>query len=112
MINMKKIGLTLLTAVVGGAMAVGAYKVLENKYADSVSFDDQQKVYFASNHMTPAITSSTGEVDFTQPAAVVTPAVVFIRTTYAASGQDDRQMDMFQQFFGQRGQRMKAEPQM
>jgi serine protease Do len=28
---MKKIGLTLLTAFVGGAMALGTYKVIENK---------------------------------------------------------------------------------
>jgi len=110
---MKKIGLTLLTAIVGGAMAVGAYKVMESKYAQSVSFDDQQKVYFASNHMTPAVTSSTGEVDFTQAAAAVTPAVVYIRTTYSAgNAQDEEQMDMFQRFFGQRGQRMQAQPQM
>lgn len=109
---MKKIGLTLLTAIVGGAMAVGAYKLMENNYNKSVSFDDQQKVYFASNHLSPAVTSSTGEVDFTQAAAMVTPAVVYIRTTYTADNSQNQQMDMFQQFFGQRGQRMQAQPQM
>jgi serine protease Do len=78
---MKRIGLTLLTAFVGGAMALGTYKVIENKYADNMSFDDKQQVYFASNHATPSITSSAGEVDLTQAAAAVTPAVVYIRTT-------------------------------
>jgi hypothetical protein len=30
---MKKFGLTLMAAFVGGAIALGAYKVIENKYA-------------------------------------------------------------------------------
>jgi serine protease Do len=49
---MKKIGLTLLTAFVGGAMALGVYKLAENKYADSMSIEDKQKVYFANNPST------------------------------------------------------------
>jgi len=113
--NMKKLGLTLLTAFVGGAMALGTYRVLENKYTNSLSFDDQQKVYFASNHLSPAITSSAGEVDFTQAAAAVTPAVVYIRTTYTSTQSNDEQdqlQQMFGQMFGQRGQRMQQAPQM
>jgi len=102
---MKKFGLTLLTAFVGGAMALGTYKVFENKYADSMSFDDKQKVYFASNKGYSNITSSAGEVDFTQAAAAVTPAVVYIRTTYsntANDDQDDQMQQMFGDLFGQR----------
>jgi serine protease Do len=100
--NMKKYGLTLLTAFIGGAMALGTYKLLENKYADNMSFQDKQKVYFASNPQTP-ITSSAGEVDFTQAAAMVTPAVVYIRTTYAAQqGGDQSELQrMFGDMFGQ-----------
>ena len=112
---MKKVGLTLLTAFVGGAMALGAYKVLENKYTDNMSFEDKQKVYFASNHLSPAITSSTGEVDFTQAAAAVTPAVVYIRTTYSNTDQGDQQdqmQRMFGDIFGQRGQMVRPQPQM
>ncbi|MFD2145147.1 hypothetical protein [Mucilaginibacter antarcticus] len=82
---MKKIGLTLLTAIVGGAMALGTYKLVENKYASNMSLDEKQEVYFANNKMAPAIMSSAGQLDFTQAAAAVTPAVVFIRTTYNAS---------------------------
>ncbi len=102
---MKKFGLTLLTAFVGGAMALGTYKVFENKYADNMSFDDKQKVYFASNKELGNITSSAGEVDFTQAAAAVTPAVVYIRTTYSATAnddQDDQMQQMFGDLFGQR----------
>lgn len=102
---MKKIGLTLLTAFVGGAMALGTYKVFEAKYADNMSFEDKQKVYFANNPISSNITSSAGEVDFTQAAAAVTPAVVYIRTTYSNTQSNDEQDQMSQMFgelFGQR----------
>jgi serine protease Do len=99
--NMKSFGLTLLTAIVGGAIAVGAYKIIEPANS-GLSFEDQQKVYYASNKM-PQIVSSTGELDFTEAAAAVTPAVVYIRTTYAAAGGGQDQMEqMFGQMFGQR----------
>ncbi|MEO8884514.1 MAG: trypsin-like peptidase domain-containing protein [Mucilaginibacter sp.] len=104
---MKKFGLTLLTAFVGGAMALGTYKVFENKYTDNMSLDDKQKVYFASNKGYSNITSSAGEVDFTQAAAAVTPAVVYIRTTYSSTANNNDQDDQMQQMFGDLfGQRM------
>lgn len=102
---MKKIGLTLLTAFVGGAMALGTYKVFETKYADNMSFEDKQKVYFANNPISSNILSSAGEVDFTQAAAAVTPAVVYIRTTYSNTANNEEQDQMSQLFgdlFGQR----------
>jgi S1-C subfamily serine protease len=100
--NMKSFGLTLLTAIVGGAIAVGAYKAFEPA-GGGLSFEDQQKVYYASNKM-PQVVSSTGELDFTEAAAAVTPAVVYIRTTYAAAsnGGQDQMEQMFGQMFGQR----------
>ena len=109
---MKKFGLTLLTAFVGGTLALGAYKLLEKKYTDNMSFEDRQKVYFANNPLTSNITSSAGEVDFTQAAAAVTPAVVYIRTTYAASSrsENDPFSDMFGDFFGQRIPRNQKMP--
>lgn len=111
---MRKIGLTLLTAFVGGAMAIGTYKVFEKKDSDSMTFEDRQKVYFASNK-SAAITSSAGDVDFTQAAAAVTPAVVYIRTTYSAqasSGGRDQMDDLFGQMFGQRLRPRQQTPQM
>ncbi|MBK0380268.1 Do family serine endopeptidase [Mucilaginibacter segetis] len=109
---MKKIGLTLLTAFVGGAMALGVYKLAENKYADNMSFEDKQKVYFASNPSTSPTVSSAGQVDLTQAAAEVTPAVVYIRTTYSSKQSDSQ--DQFEQMFGEMfGQRMRPQgPQM
>ncbi|MDB4923499.1 Do family serine endopeptidase [Mucilaginibacter sp.] len=114
---MKKFGLTLLTAFVGGAMALGTYKVIENKYANNMSFEDKQKVYYAtSNHLSPASTamvSSAGSVDFTQAAAAVTPAVVYIRTTYSNQTGNDQQSQLQQMFGDMFGQRIRPSgPQM
>ncbi len=109
---MKKLGLTLLTAFVGGAMALGTYKLVEKKYADGLSFEDKQKVYFTSNHLTPSSTaSSAGQVDFTEAAAAVTPAVVYIRTTYASQGNDERQNQLQQLFGDMFGQGMRQQPE-
>src|SRR5580704_7309159 len=96
---MKKFGLTILTAFLGGALALGAYKLIENKYADNMSFEDKQKVYFTNNPLTKSSVSSTGEMtDFTEAAAEVTPAVVYIRTTYKSQGSSGQ--DQMQQLFG------------
>ncbi len=103
--NMKRFGITLLTAIVGGAVAIGAYKLMEEKTA-SQSIDEKQKTYFASNPL-PAINSSAGEVDFTQAAALVSPGVVHLKTTYnnapSGGGGQDPFGDMFEDFFGRRG---------
>lgn len=95
---MKKFGLTVLTAFLGGALALGTYKVIETKYSSNMSLEDKQKVYFANNPLPPANLSSAGEVDLTVAAAEVTPAVVYIRTTYAS--QDNAGQDQMQQLFG------------
>ncbi|MFD0795063.1 Do family serine endopeptidase [Mucilaginibacter litoreus] len=110
---MKKFGLTLLTAFAGGALALGAYKFAENKYDQNMSIEDKQKVYFASNPQAGNVVSSAGSVDLTQAAAEVTPAVVYIRTTYSSNSSDGGS-DPFEQMFGQMfGQRMRPQgPQM
>lgn len=97
---MKKFGLTVLTAFLGGALALSAYKVIEHKYADNMSIEDKQKVYFTNNPLPSSnLSSSAGEMtDFTVAAAEVTPAVVYIRTTYAA--QSNSGQDQMQQLFG------------
>lgn len=99
---MKKIGVTFLAACMGGAVAIGSYKLIENNYQDGLSFEDKQKVYF-TNNPAPVINSSTGDLDFTGAAASVTPAVVHIKTTYnnpTANRGEDQMQDMFEDFFG------------
>jgi len=109
---MKKFGLTILTAFLGGALALGAYKVIENKYADNMSIEDKQKVYFTNNPLPSSVSSADAPTDFTVAAAEVTPAVVYIRTTY--KNQDNSGQDQMQQLFGDMfGGRMQPQgPQM
>ena len=113
---MKKLGVTLLTAVLGGAIAVGGYKLFENKQLDNMSFEERQKVYYANN---PAgeMMSSTGNPDFTQAAAAVSPGVVHIKVTMASRGSQrgdsGSPFDMFDEFFGMpnRRQQVPRQPQ-
>lgn len=102
--NMRKIGMSLLTAFVGGAVALGAYMFIAQKSTDGMSLADRQKVYFANNPLN--VPEPTGPLDFSAAAAAVSPGVVHVRTTYSRSmaQNNDPFGDMFQDFFGRRGQ--------
>ncbi len=113
---MKKIGATLLTAIIGGAIAVGGFKLFENKQMDGMTFEERQKVYFANNPGAE-ILSSTGNPDFTQAASAVSPGVVHIQVTMSSrnsrgGGGSGSPFDMFEEFFGvpqqRRGQPRQA----
>ncbi|MFC3199191.1 Do family serine endopeptidase [Parapedobacter deserti] len=103
---MKKLGLTLLTALIGGLIAVGGYKLFENKQESKMSFEERQQLHYANNPI-PSVVSSTGNPDFTQAAAMVAPAVVNITTTYPgrARGYGGTPFDLFEEFFGMPRQR-------
>ncbi len=103
---MKKIGLSLLTALIGGAIAIGGYKLFENKQAEKMSFEEKQKVFYANNPEAEII-SSTGNPDFTEAAAAVIPGVVHIKVTVTARGSQRgaSPFDMFEEFFGMPQQR-------
>lgn len=106
--NMKTLGLTLLTAFVGGAVAIGAYKLFEDKPVIGLGLDEKQQLYFANNPS--KVVSSTGALDFTEAAAIVSPGVVHVRTTYnrSSSSQNmDPFGDIFEDFFGRR---MRPQP--
>lgn len=108
--TMKKIGLIALAAsFIGGAAAIGAYKLLERPN-DHFTLTANQKTMFASN---VAGVSSAGAPDFVQAAAAVSPAVVHIKTTYQGkSSRGGGMEDMFEQFFGfGGGQRAPRQPQ-
>lgn len=109
---MKKIGMTVLIAMVGGLLAIGGYKLFENKQVENMSFEEKQEVYFANNPL--KINSSTGNPDFTQASAAVSPAVVHIVTTYEAKSRQRMQSspfgDMFEEFFGVPRGRGQSQP--
>jgi len=99
---MKKIGATLLAAIIGGAIAVGGFKLFESKQMDNMTFEERQKVYYASNPG-EEILSSTGNPDFTQASAAVSPGVVHIQVTInsrRSQGGGGSPFDMFEEFFG------------
>ncbi|MES2456622.1 MAG: trypsin-like peptidase domain-containing protein [Bacteroidota bacterium] len=105
---MKRIGLIVFAAFIGGAAAIGGYKLLDRQ-GERLSFADEQKVIFANN---PKI-SSAGTVDFVEAAAAVSPAVVHIRTTYGNQSSDEGASpfgDAFEEFFGGGGRRMQRAP--
>ncbi|WP_069659600.1 Do family serine endopeptidase [Arcticibacter eurypsychrophilus] len=117
---MRRIGLAFLTALFGGAVAIGGYKLIENNTSAKMGIEDKQKVYFTNN---PVSVSSTGEVDFVQAAAAVTPGVVHIQTTYGGTqpesqgeeggGSGDPMEEMFRDFFGSpRGGNAERQPTM
>lgn len=113
---MRKIVFTLFIALAGGIIAVGAYKLLESKQYDKLTFEEKQEAHFTSNPL--GIMSSAGNPDFTQAAAAVAPAVVHIVTTYESKGsQRGREgsgspFDMFEEFFGrpQGRQQQRSQP--
>lgn len=110
--NMKKVGLTLLTALVGGLIAIGGYKLFEKKEYGGLTMEEKQKVYYANNPVSD-IMASTGNLDFTQAAAAVTPGVVHIKVTMTAKNQGRRgasPFDMFEEFFGMPQQRRQQQP--
>lgn len=111
---MKKIGITLLTALVGGLIAVGGYKLFENTQESKLSFEERQELHYANNPMAP-IMASTGNPDFTQAAAAVAPAVVHIKTTYpertASRGSQSSPFDLFEEFFGTPRRAQPQQPQ-
>lgn len=98
----------MVAAFIGGAAAIGGYKMLE-RHDEGMSFAEQQKVLFANN---PKV-SSAGAVDFVEAAAAVSPAVVHIRTSYGNKSSDEGASpfgDMFEDFFGGGGRRMQRTP--
>ncbi|WP_028296554.1 Do family serine endopeptidase [Olivibacter sitiensis] len=110
---MRKLGLTVFAAaLIGGGVAIGGYKLLEDKQKNQLTFEERQQMHLASNPS--GLVSSAGEVDFTQAAAAVAPAVVHIKTTYEGKGSSGRDpfQDMFEEFFGApRSQRQRrAQP--
>jgi serine protease Do len=104
---MKRIGMIALAAFIGGASAIGAYKMLDHNN-DSLSLAEKQNVVFASN---PVKISSAGTADFVEAAAAVSPAVVHIKTTFKSGAtSDDSPMDMMEQFFGGGSSRRSRAP--
>ncbi len=90
------------SAILGGGVAVGGYKLLEPApVAPQVVAADPQVRYTSEMRSTPYAVPEG--LNFVAAAAAVTPAVVHVMTEYAAAPVDQRQQQMdpfLRQFFG------------
>ncbi|QCR23414.1 Do family serine endopeptidase [Pontibacter sp. SGAir0037] len=111
------VGLTL-SAVMGGGIAVGSYKLLEDDTRTGSALEQAQQ--YPSVRYTSDMRSSTTAVpeglNFIKAAQVSTPAVVHVMTEYATTASDrySGPMDPFlREFFGDGfGERAPRSPQM
>lgn len=110
------VGLTL-SAILGGGVAVGSYKLLE----DETTGATQEQAQYPNVRYTSEMRSSTSVVpegiNFVQAAQVSTPAVVHVMTEYSATASSSRgsnPMDQFlREFYGDGfGERVPRGPQM
>ena len=90
------------SAILGGGVAVGGYKLLEPAPMAPQEMAANPQVHYTSEMRSTPYTVPEG-LNFVAAAAAVTPAVVHVMTEYAAAPVDQRQMQMdpfLRQFFG------------
>ncbi|WP_230687376.1 S1C family serine protease [Hymenobacter ruricola] len=108
----KQMMLGLLgSAILGGGVAVGGYKLLEPaQVAPQAVAANPQVRYTSEMRSTPYVVPEG--LNFVAAAAAVTPAVVHVMTEYAAEpAQRQQQMDPFlRQFFGDQFDQFQQQP--
>ncbi|WP_223827680.1 S1C family serine protease [Hymenobacter armeniacus] len=108
----KQMMLGLLgSAILGGGVAVGGYKLLEPApVAPQAVAANPQVRYTSEMRSTPYVVPEG--LNFVAAAAAVTPAVVHVMTEYAAEpAQRQQQMDPFlRQFFGDQFDQFQQQP--
>ena len=90
------------SAILGGGVAVGGYKLLEPAIMAPQAVAANPQVRYTSEMRSTPYTVPEG-LNFVAAAAAVTPAVVHVMTEYAAAPVDQRQQQMdpfLRQFFG------------
>ncbi len=90
------------SAILGGGVAVGGYKLLEPAPLAPQEMAANPQVRYTSEMRSTPYTVPEG-LNFVAAAAAVTPAVVHVMTEYAAAPVDQRQQQMdpfLRQFFG------------
>jgi serine protease Do len=100
------------SAVLGGGVAVGGYKLLEPAIVAPQAVAANPQVRYTSEMRSTPYAVPEG-LNFVAAAAAVTPAVVHVMTEYAAAPVDQRQQQMdpfLRQFFGdQLGQQQQPQ---
>ncbi|GAB3827509.1 trypsin-like peptidase domain-containing protein [Pontibacter rugosus] len=105
-----------LSAVVGGGVAVGSYKLLEDGNVMHVQDEQQYPTVRYTSDMRSSNVAVPEGLNFVNAAQVSTPAVVHVMTEYSVRSSDrySGQMDPFlREFFGDGfGQQVPRGPQM
>jgi Do/DeqQ family serine protease len=102
----KQVAIIGLVAMISALGSVGLYRYLEPEtttYQNSEVADQANVVNPASfvRYTPPVISGLPSEAtDFTVAAAITTPAVVHVKTSYTQRAQPNSGMDMFRDFFG------------
>ncbi|WP_230688358.1 S1C family serine protease [Hymenobacter jeongseonensis] len=101
------------SAILGGGVAVGGYKLLEPAPVAPQAVAADPQVRYTSEMRSSTYAVPEG-LNFVAAAAAVTPAVVHVMTEYAAPAVDQRQMQMdpfLRQFFGDQLEQFRGQQQ-
>jgi serine protease Do len=92
---MRKIGFALLIAILSAVLAIGGYRYLDSRQEKNYYTEEKQSVRFVNDVLDSNATAANP--DFVQAAALVSPAVVHIKTTYTsgASGPANPLEELF-----------------
>ena len=99
------------SAILGGGVAVGGYKMLEPTPSVQQAVAADPQVRYTSEMRSSPYTVPEG-LNFVAAAAAVTPAVVHVMTEYAAPSVDQRQQQMdpfLRQFFGDQMEQFRGQ---
>jgi len=96
--KVKNLFVTALIAIVSTVVTLAMYEKFYNgDFGGSNSLDNPFQLTSANFPVAP---SGMAPVDFTYAAALTTPSVVHVKTTYKQTGSAGTQDDIFRQFFG------------
>lgn len=93
---MKKTGFVLLIALLSAVLAIAGYRLLDNRQEKRYYTEEASNIRFVNNKTNPNGTVATP--DFVRSAALVSPAVVHIKTSYANGSTGAR--NPLEDFFG------------
>ena len=99
--NMRNLSSTILVAIVSSVITVAAIGFYNGDFDSATHFKNQQTAARLAR-FTNANLYTSGNLDFTYAAAMTTPAVVHIKTTYIPKNVSNRgyNYDPFRDFFG------------
>lgn len=98
--NIKRIVFTALVAVFSTLLTLAVYNKYSHNADRYTSFQNKQASAFGLARLTGTDFAPGAMTDFTYAAAMTTPAVVHIKTTYMPKQSNSRNYDPFGDFFG------------